>query len=81
MKHRGWTMKETTAEAFHAGTSPDEMDDAYVVLPGEETLREVWDVGVMVWDDKVALYGNFPDAVVPKTWTIFYSPPERWEAE
>ena len=81
MKIAGWTAKETTADAYQSdGQTPDDLEDAYVIKDGR--LQEVWDCGIERPDGKVTLYGRWPDGfdVDPQT-TIYYSPPERWEAK
>lgn len=78
VKHNGWTMKVTTADAYQSeGSAPEDMEDAYVMRNGR--LAEVWDCGVGRVDGKVVLYGNWPaDMQVDPNEPIYYSPPERW---
>lgn len=72
----GYPAKQIDARTYWSGT-PDDLDDAYVRRDGR--IREVWDVGIDLVDGKVALYGNWPDALlVDPSEPIFYSPPERW---
>ncbi len=73
-------MRQTTAGEMHAGSTPDDFDDAYVLLPGMTDLVEIWDYGVELDDaGKVVLFGHFPDMAVPKDHPIYFSPPERYK--
>jgi hypothetical protein len=80
MIHQGWKMRRTTAEAYHAGTSPDEQEDAYFWRDGAGSLSEIWDV-LIERDERgyIGLVGNWPHEVwvTPET-PIYYSPPERY---
>lgn len=78
MQHQGWAMRQTTAGEVHAGTSPDEMEDMFVLLPDRASLVEVWDIGIELQGGQVVLFGNFPDTPVSSEHPIYYSPPERW---
>lgn len=76
----GWPANKTTALDYFNGTTPADMEDAYVMKDGR--LREVWDCGTELVSGHVALYGNWPETfdVSPAT-TIFFSPIERWTTD
>ena len=80
MIYCGWRMKQTTARAYHAGTNPEEQEDAYFHRDGAIGLSEIWDV-LIDRDERgyIGLVGNWPDEiwVTPDT-PIYYSPRERY---
>lgn len=66
--------KWITAIEYQRGPFPDDMDDAYVELPGRTLLSAVWDVGCELdADGKVVLYGAFDDAHVSPNTPIYYT--------
>lgn len=69
-------MKSITAEAYRTLAPPDDMEDAWVILPGNDYKSEVWDCDFELKNGRVTLCGSFGERQVPQSHLIYYTVPK-----
>lgn len=74
MAFLGKLKHSISAEEYWKGTTPEDMEDAWVYRPGSTGLTEVWDVGIEKQDGKIVLYTQHAEpTLVDPEYLIFYS--------